>query len=186
MPLFPNINSSQSIQFTSTSYYYCDPGDIQRRLSLENTLLRTEDFGPAAIIAEAGAYEDAIWDATETINLYCFQHYDPGTLQKSGWVNRRATDISTYLLSCRRGNSPSSSMENRYNQALQWLEKVHSGTYEVPGLPMRFTSAPAFSNVKVDQRYQTFRVRVENVISDHSPNPYDRVIDYTSNFDFSF
>lgn len=186
MGLSSNLISSPVTPTIPNNYYYCDPGDIQRRLSVENTILRTEDVGPGAVIAEAGAYEDAIWDATETINLYCFQHYDPGALQKSMWVNRRATDLAVYLLSCRRGNSPSSSMEMRYNQAIQWLDKIHMGLFELPGVPMRFTSAPSWSNVRVDQRYNTFRLRVETSISDSSPAPYQQAIDWNSLYDLTF
>lgn len=180
------INTTTIPSNPNLTNYYCDPGDIQRRLSVDNTILRIEDSGPGSVIAEAGAFEDAIWDATETINLYCFQHYDYGALKNSVWVNRRATDIAVYLLSCRRGNSPSSSMERRYQESLQWLEKVHDGLYELPGVPVRFSSAPAWSNVRIDQRYPTYRIRVERTISvRESPVGYAQSIDWQSEYDYS-
>src|ERR1700721_135167 len=93
----------------SPTIYYCDPGDIQRRLSVEGQLLRTQDYGKGSIAGEAGVIEDCIWDATETINMFCNPLYDPGALVRSGWVNRRATDIAVYNLCIRRGNPAPSS-----------------------------------------------------------------------------
>lgn len=169
----------------STTIYYCDPGDIQRRLSTESIKLKIEDYGKSATAGESGSIDDAIWDATEIINFYCFVHYQPGDLAKSLWVNRRATDLAVYILAKRRGNVPTSSMTESYKQSLDWLEKVHLGTYEIPNVPFRHTLAPSFSNLRVDFRYSTYRLRVERTISDKSPAPYGQQIDLVAEYDFS-
>lgn len=172
IPIFPSI-------------YYCDPGDVQRRLSIEAVKLHTEDYGEESISGEYSAIEDAIWDATEIINYYCFAIYQPADLAKSSWINRRAVDIAVYSLFMRRGNNPPAAMEKRYKECIQWLELVHESHYEIPGVPVRHTLAPAWSNVHIDQRYPVFRVRVERNISDKSPAPYNQTIDWQAEYDYS-
>jgi phage gp36-like protein len=184
MSLYPNnIVSANNITFPII--FYCDHGDINRRLSNEGTKLRTQDYGDSPTGGEMGAVDDAIWDATETINYYCFTHYEPGHLKTSGWINRRAVDLAVYLLSIRRGNTPTASMEKLYKQAIMWLEGVHSAKYEVPGIPVRATQAPAFSNVRIDQRYPVQRIRVETVLSERTPTPYAQPIDWSAAYEYS-
>lgn len=182
----PSTPITTAVNPTSTLVYYCDPGDIQRKLSIEGVTLRTKDYGNNSASGEIGSIEDAIWDATEIINFYCFTHYEPGSLAKSLWINRRATEIACYILCKRKGNIPSGSISADYKQAIDWLEKVHAGLYELPNVPYRHTLAPAFSNVRIDQRYPTFRIRVEQVLSDRSPAPYPQYPDWASAFDYSW
>ena len=165
--------------------YYCDPGDVQRRLSILGIQHATEDYGPANMAGEGGVIEDCIWDATEIINYYCQVLYRPEDLVRSTWINRRATDIAVYILASRRGNIQSASLSAAYKQALEWLDKIHNSQFEVPGTPIRATQAPAWSNVRIDQRYPTFRVRVERSISQKAPTPYSQSPDWSSEFDFS-
>jgi phage gp36-like protein len=167
------------------TYYYCDPGDIQRRLTIAGVKDRTQDYGPGGIFAEGGVVEDCIFDASEIINFYCFSLYRPEDMVTSAWINRRATDIACYLLEARRGNIPSGIITTIYKQAIEWLESVHRSIYEIPGIPIRATQAPAWSNVRIDQRYPTFRVRVERSISQQSPTPYRQSVDWSSEYDYS-
>lgn len=176
------INNTQ--QATFPIFYYCDPGDVQRRLSNEAVKLRTQDYGDNPISGESGVIDDCIWDATETINFYCFPHYEPGSLSRSAWINRRAVDLSVYFLCIRRANTPSVSVEARYKQALIDLDRIHSGRYEVPGIPVRATQAPAFSNFHIDQRYPVGRCRVERSLSEKTPTGYPQFVDWCSEYSY--
>lgn len=166
------------------TYFYCDPGDVQRKLTIAGVKDRTQDYGDGAIFGEGGVVEDCIWDASEVINFYCFSLYRPEDMVRSAWINRRATDIACYFLESRRGNIPSAIIAATYKQAIEWLELVHRSIYEVPGIPVRATQAPAWSNVRIDQRYPTFRVRVERNISDRSAAPYHQSVDWSSEFSY--
>jgi hypothetical protein len=178
----PNSNlSSYAASFPTV--HYCDPGDIQRRLSQGGVQARIQDYGSTA--GEAGSVEDVIWDATDIINYYCFSLYRPEDMVRSFWVNRRTTDIAVYLLEMRRGNIPTGSVAGAFKQAIEWLEKIHSSLFEIPGVPIRATHAPSFINIRIDQRYSTHRVRVEQTISDRTSAPYSRAVDWSSEYDFS-
>lgn len=172
------------IQTSNPSIYYCDPGDIARVLSIEGIKLSTQDYGNGSVSGEVGAVEDAIWEATDQVNFYCFTHYDPGHMVLSTWVNRAATNIACYLLRTRRGNPCPASIELRYKQTLAELEKVHSANYEIPGVPLRATAAPSWSNVRIDQLYQIHRIRVERCISERTPASYDQSIDWASIYEY--
>lgn len=183
MPL-PQQQLNQNNPITIPTIYYCDPGDLQRRLSILGIQLRTQDYNISGNSGEAGVIEDAIWDATETINYYCSHIYDAAHMVKSFWVNRRCTDIAVYILEMRRGIMPSSAITLAYKQAIDWLEHILNGTVDLPGVPMHWTAAPAWSNIRIDQRYSTFRIRVETPISDSSSAPYGQSVDWNSEFDF--
>lgn len=180
-----NNDANRPVTPINPTLNYCDPGDIQRRLSMVAVKSRTQDPGNNGPIAEAGTIEDVIWDATDIINMFCQSLYRPEDMVRSTWVNRRATDIACYLLEGRRGNIPTAAVSNWYKQALDWLEKVHMSLYEIPGIPIRATQAPAWSNVRIDQRYPLFRVRVERNISDKNPTPYAQSVDWQAEFDYS-
>jgi phage gp36-like protein len=143
----PNTNINSPVTPSNPTVWYCDPGDIQRRLSTVNVKLHIEDLGKNSVAGEADVISDCIWDATEIINYYCQVLYRPEDLVKSAWVNRRATDIAVYILVSRRGNIQSASLAEAYKQTIAWLEAIHSSRYEVPGIPVRATQAPVWSNV---------------------------------------
>lgn len=164
---------------------YLTPGDLARRFSVAGLMQHTEDLGPASSAGEVGSLEEICWDATDIVNYYCLSIYTPEDLARSFWVNRRATDIGTYLLACRRGLTAPEGTINIFKQAIAWLESVHDSRYEIPGVPVRITQAPAWSNIRVDQRYSTNRIRVERVISQRAPVSYQQPIDWQSEFDFS-
>lgn len=183
MPL-PNTSLTQTASISVPTVYYCDPGDIQRRLSIAGVQLRTQDYNISGNSAEAGVIEDVIWDATETINFYCDAIYQPQNMVQSFWVNRRCVDIAVYLLELRRGNIPSGSVAATYKQAIDWLERIHSSQIEIPGIPVRHTLAPAWSNISIDQRYPIHRIRVERSISDNSSAPYGQSVDWQAEYDY--
>lgn len=181
----PSTNITSPVQPSYPTVWYCDPGDIQRRLSTANVKLHIEDFGKSSMSGESDAVSDCIWDATEIINYYCQVLYRPEDLVKSTWINRRATDIAVYILVSRRGNIQSGSLAEAYKQTIMWLEAIHSSRYEVPGIPIRATQAPVWSNVRIDQRYSTYRVRVERTISQRSPARHSQSVDWSSEYDYT-
>ncbi len=181
----PATAINTSVTPTRPNVYYCDPGDIQRRLSTEGTELHLKDFGPGSLAGESGAIEDCIWDASEIINSFVTHLYRPEDLVTSAYINRRCTDMAVYYLMTRRGNSAPGSIQRRYEECLDWLQKIHDQKLEIPMLPVRHTQAPAFSNVRIDMRYPTHRVRVERSISEKTPTMYPQSVDMQAEYDYS-
>lgn len=182
----PTIPINTPVVPSRNTVYYCDPGDLQRRISTEGVKLRLEDFGEGSLSGESGAIEDAIWDATELINSFCYSLYRPEDLKTSIYINRRCVDLVIWYLYTRRGNIPTGSIQQRYQETLKWLEEIHTQKLEIPGVPVRWTQAPAWSNIRIDQRYPTFRIRVERSVSDKfAPTPYQQSVDWQSEYDYS-
>lgn len=122
--------------------------EISRIFSSDGVDLRLDDI--TNIDDNTLAVEETIDDATNLIYQYTWLIYDVNDLAGSKWVRRRATYISCYLLSIRRGN-PGQYID-RYNSILEELKLIMSRDLYIPGLNINTTPTPTLSNQIVDNR----------------------------------
>ena len=146
----------------ATITLYCSQTNVEQILSANGVTLRLDDSGDGTVsAAEQLAMDFALADAAETCNFYLWPKYSPSWLATSNWVNVRASWLATYALCDRRGNPCPESLEDRAEKVLEELERVHSGSHLLPGVPLRWAMAPVYSNVRADPRYEYRVLRVE-------------------------
>lgn len=150
-------------------HLYTDETRVRTQLSAAGVRLALDDNRTKRVTADEQARLDqAVIDATETVNYYLASKYTPKRLAQSWWVWRRATVLAAYDLCTTRNNPPPESLLALAEQAQAELEAVQQGQGVVPGLPMRMTQAPTWSNVRIDQRRQFKVIRVERPTSSKS------------------
>lgn len=146
------------------TYTYTTADEIKRIFSTAAVELRVDDDEDGYVnTTEDDVYTDIVYDATDVINLYLEQWYDPSDMAENSWIRRQATWIGCYLLSQRRGNP--SQYNKRYEEVIAQLEKIQEGKLQVPRLPHRADFTPALSNYRIDDRNQVQKIRVQPNIS---------------------
>jgi phage gp36-like protein len=120
---------------------YTDRAQIQGRVSTVGTALRLDD--------NAGAITQVIEEATTEVNGYCLLLYSAAQLAASYWVRQRATDIAVWFLCARRNNPPPKVVQQRYEKALEDLERVRLGVLVIPDAAQSKAAAPVLSNQRV-------------------------------------
>lgn len=143
-------------------YVYTSQDEIERLFSVVGVSLRVTDLG--------GQNRNTYWtevcsEATDIINQYCNVFYDADDLANSRWVRSRATWIALVLLCRRKGNSPPAGIMNRYNEIMEELNKVLLGIFQIPRVPTTSNMLPSMSNLRVDDRFYTRKLRVNPNIS---------------------
>lgn len=129
------------------------------------------------------ALDDAITEATEEINKWCYDKYSPAQMARSPLINRFAVRLACYLLSSRRGNPEL--FEADYERILDQLQMIHSGDLRIPGILLRRALAPVWSNLTTDPRYQYRVIRVQRKTSSRTPRTYrSQVIDYRESYTY--
>lgn len=146
---------------TAPSYVYCTSADIDRKLSAAGGLARTDDTGSGS--ATTGVYDDAIYDATDFINVYLLGKYYDYDLATSPLVNRIATCRASLTLCERRGDPTPASLLREWKEYLDLLDRIMSGVSgaSVPNLSLRADTLPTVSNTTFNARYRTNKVRVD-------------------------
>lgn len=162
---------------------YCTEADVRRVSSSMAVDLRLDDDGDGTVSGdEALALQDALIDATETINFYCWQKYSPLSLSRSNFINRRASVLAAYVLSRRRDNPAPEALETSAEKAIEELESVCVNGKLLPGVPLRRTLGPSWSNTRCVPGY-TFRViRVERNTSSRDRTAKPVVPDYREQY----
>lgn len=139
--------------------YYTTKAKIEAILGPTPTRVRVDDNGNAIVDStEAGWIDEAIAEATDTINLYVQGIYSASQLVTSTLVNRWAAYIACNRLSIRRGNPDLySGMEAKI---LELLERIKSLEMFIPGLTTMHDLSPALSNLVIDPRIPGTSIRV--------------------------
>jgi hypothetical protein len=113
--------------------------------------------------------------ATGTVNGFCLARYDAADLAQSWEVWDWTSTIAVEWLCERRGNPVPNGLRKRYERVVGEdgnsgiLGAVRDGERLVGEIPQRLTSAPAVSNVIVDQNYRGKQIRVQRNQSDRVP-----------------
>ncbi len=125
------------------SSLYCDLNDVKNRLSTAGVTLRLDDVPPDS------ADGDVLDEASAIIDEYCLARYSPENLILSRWTKHLCADIATALLCERRGNDVPATLQARHDKAIEKLERIHSGEYNIADIPQRRAAVPVLSNVRV-------------------------------------
>lgn len=157
--------------------WYCSATDVIDRLSEQGVRLRLDDR-PEAI-------SSVLREAKNRVKFYCMPLYDEDDLQADadadGFVNDLATNLAVCYLCRRRGNVQPASVKEMCAETMADLEDIRRDMKQLPDVPQRHKSSPAFSNVTVDSWYTYKQVRVEMTISeDTSPVGYVQSVDWRS------
>jgi phage gp36-like protein len=153
----------------ATITLYASRTDLEHLLSVYGVDQRLDHDGSGGISAAEEAFlTDCLTEASETVNWYLFNRYDPVNLAMSNWVARKTTILAAYRLTSSRGNPPL--FVEDAERALDDLERaVTDPRFGPPGVPIRPTCIPVFSNLRVDARYNWRCIRVEK--NNSSPIP---------------
>ncbi|MGH9932600.1 MAG: phage protein Gp36 family protein [Pyrinomonadaceae bacterium] len=162
---------------------YCDLSDVERLFSSYGVTAYSDHDGDGQ--ADSEVVNDCINQATEEINLYCQQWYEPADLDNSTLINRWCTVMATTFLCERRGNPVPESLQAEFARIAEKLERILAGTLKIPGLAMRDDMRPSYSNLTVDRRYQRSRIRVTRQNSSDAPTrlTQDATLDIPTVFD---
>ena len=155
------------------TYVYTSRTEIARLFSETAVQLREDDDDDGT--AESGVIQDCVDEATDTINLYCFDWYEAAAMSENLTVRRWATLIGCYLLSQRRGNP--AQFKDRYEELIARLERIQTGELHVPRLATKKDFTPGVSNYSINDRFRIKKVRVEQQISTggrHATQDIDR------------
>lgn len=145
----------------SLAFTYTSREEIVRIFGNNGVNLRGDDLRNAS--GEAAMMGEIIGESTEMINFYCGMNYDEIDLSDSYLVRRWATWIACHLLSQRRGNP--AMFVDKYEETLRLLEEVYKFNRIIPRLPTREDLTPAMSNLHIDDRFRTHKIRVHPTIS---------------------
>lgn len=170
------------------TYTYTDREHMNSMLSAEGVDLRLDDDADGTVEAEELAYltDRIISTATEKINYYLSARYAPIQLKDSYWVWEVCTVVASRMLCARRGNPVPESLELLWDEAKEELNLIRQNKAQVPRVKRRETSAPAWSNMVVNQRYYFRKIRVQRGISEKSTTQYPQDRDRSSENFFEF
>lgn len=141
---------------------YCDRAGVEHVLSQVGLSLALDDDRDGAVSAtENYRLADALAEATEDVNLYCWQKYSPQALSRSNWVARKANVLAACYVRAGRGNSVPDSLVDRCEKIMEELARVQEGSLLLPNVPLRHRLAPKMSNVRVNPRFDFRAIRKE-------------------------
>lgn len=106
---------------------------------------------------------DVIYEATDEVNLYAEEHYQPSALANNLWVRRCASYLGVYHASRRRADP--GKYAKKYEYYIDLLQKILDGKMEIPRLPKRYDDTPALSNFKITDIVPVGKIRVQPEIS---------------------
>lgn len=106
---------------------------------------------------------EMIDEAEAIIDMHLSFTYSELDMRSSTWVQRKATWIAAYLLSRRRGN-PGNFLDE-YMEALDYLERVKEGEFQIPGIPRSEGVPVVGQTLIVDNRFRSNKLRVDQSYS---------------------
>lgn len=143
----------------SLQYVYTSEAELVRLMSqtsLDEFL--TEPDGTSLITdAKDAVLGDAIDQATDKINDYTYQLYEPRLLATNRWVRVRATKIAAHYLTQRKGEP--GRYQQFYDEIVKELEAVQATTRYIPRLPLIVDVRPTVTNQVIDDRFTSSRAR---------------------------
>jgi hypothetical protein len=144
------------------TYTYTSEDEIKRLASVSGVNLRTSDLVGSNT---TDYWTELVADATDIVNQYVLGLYEEIDLADNRWVRTRASWIGLTQLCRRRGNPVPDSVLQRYEEIIEELLQVRDGFMQIPRLPTRADIVPVMSNLRVDDRYLSRKLRVNPNIS---------------------
>lgn len=149
----------------------CSQADVERLLSVAGVIAFSDHEGQ--LVEDPDVLDDSIEQASGEILLYLANRYDPDALTESILVRRWATVGAAFYLCQTRNNPPPESLAGQWERLIAdpdgIIPKIGRGALRLAGVEMRYDSRPAFSNLRVDRRWPTSKVRVTRVNSSDAP-----------------
>lgn len=149
----------------------CTQTEVERLLSVAGVVAFSDHEDEAT--GNSDVVDDAIDRASGEILLFLANRYDPDVLAESSLVRRWATVGAACYLCQTRNNPPPESLVGQWEQLIAdpdgIIPKIGLGKLRLAGVQMRYDSRPAFSNLRVDRRWPTSKVRVTKVNSSDAP-----------------
>ena len=113
---------------------------------------------------ETNVIDQFIRDAEQTIYVRLSSFYEATSMVGNDWVESRTTWIAAFLISKRRGNEHY--FHELYEQAIAEINAMATGEIPpLPDIPFRADSQPSMSNLIIDERFRTAKIRVRQEIS---------------------
>lgn len=170
---------------TALATQYCTRSDVESVLSVAGVALRLDDDQNATESATETAYlttQGLNW-ATSKVNDYCEGRYDIADLAANWTVNEWASILAARWLCLRRCNPIPESVQALYEEAVEQLQQVKAGQYDLGDAAERTTKGPAWSNLRLSL-HRVRKLRVERPISEKTPpKPAgNRTTDYEAEF----
>ncbi len=104
---------------------YCALADLQEQIS-EDELIGLSDDDAAGVVDDS-VITRAIADADAVVDAYCQDRYTVPLTPVPAMIRRISVDIAIYNLYSRRGDSAPDVRQDRYKEAVRFLEKVSAG-----------------------------------------------------------
>jgi len=166
---------------SSQTTLYTDADSITALLSLAGMNSRVDDDGNGTISpTEQTWITYASNVGTARVNSFASTKYDTSDLATSWSVWNWATVVGSYWLCCRRGNPVPSSIIGLYEEAMNELSMVKAGILPIDDLAMRNIAMPVWANIRLDDRYWVYKMRVQLPMGDQTPNPVPISVDWLS------
>lgn len=162
---------------SAPSYLFCTQADVEAFLSVDGVLGRLDDDASGANSATESGYLTTIirW-VTSRIHLHCTA-YEASVLAESWVINQYAAIMAAYYASARRGNPPSGTLSQMYEEVMADLGKIKSGEFALPDAAKRDSAFPAWSNMSIDSRRAVHKMRVEPSLSSNKGDRSGRAVD---------
>jgi len=118
--------------------------------------------------------------ATAQVKMYCTPRYNDSALCQSWSVNRWATVLAGRWMSRRRAQGCPKAIEQDALEVMEEMKGVRFGRLTIEDVGTRTAGWPFLTNVTVDIRFDTAKIRVEQPISEGTPTQYSQFIDWNS------
>ena len=161
-------------------YTYTSEAEIKRLASHAGVNLRVSDLTGSDVTSY---WEELVADATDIINQYALGMYEAEDMADNRWVRNRATWIALAQLCRRRMNPVPDAVLSRYDEIIEELGAVLAGRIQIPRLGTRSDMLPSLSNLKVDDRYLSRKIRVNPNISTGTTSS-DQALDFFWSYDW--
>ena len=161
---------------------WCTLAEVEYLLSANGVAASVNDSQDNAV-ADATIVNNAIARGRTILSQYLFQKYDIDTITSSvEWVKWAAATFAAIEIMRRKGGVVPPGLQELYEQYTGFLEKVQTGTFQVPGLYLRSSPGISISNITMDNRYNRAKIRVVSTIS--WPVGLSKLAQFRDRFDF--
>lgn len=162
---------------------YCTQTDIEDVLTELGVTVNT-DAGYPFDTADTDLISRIIEKAESQINYYAMPKYAVAELTGNKWVTMAAAIFAACKIMARGAQGVPVQLEKDRDEILQQLQEIRSGLGQIPLAEKHYEDIPAMSNLRIDSRRNTSKVRVEMPISAGRPESYkERKVDRFSQYD---
>jgi phage gp36-like protein len=142
---------------------------ILKRLGLQACLAQLDASAPP----EPNDVAYAINRASTMMDFYLVPRYDPVNLVNNDFVTWSATIVACVQI-VRRDNAVQSGLQADYDETLKMLKDIQAGRpgCELPLASPRSELGAWESNLRIDQRFSTYKIRVSEATSTNDQNSF--------------